>query len=135
MADEGRWQKAFFGENGPVTVNKFTTTKWWQPPLKVLLIPFRRELTADWLAPVLRVGTTGADEHVIGPRATIIEPQHDGELFFYVNDVVLGIPYWYDIFYRGNVGKGRLVIAPIAAVPSGDIIHPPTLERDKAHER
>jgi hypothetical protein len=76
----------------------------------VVATPMRRILSADWLRPITRIGAHSHEEYVLGANSTMIEPQHSGELFLYVNDAVLGLPavfglpgLW-DFFYRNNVG-------------------------------
>jgi hypothetical protein len=81
-------------------------------PLVALLIPFRRNLTENWLTPLVRIGGIGADEYVVGPKGAVVTPRHGGELFFYVNDAVLGWPFSWDVFYGGNSGKATLKVTP-----------------------
>jgi hypothetical protein len=45
-----------------------------------------------------------------GKVESVIKPTRSGELFIFVNDAVLGIPHWYDVFYRNNRGTGRLTV-------------------------
>ena len=40
----------------------------------------------------------------------VIMPERSGELFLYVNDAVLPLPWVYDLFYRNNKGTASIVI-------------------------
>ena len=84
--------------------------------LMLLGVPLRRELTRPWFRLVLRYGATGGEEVFLDPDPengkveSVIKPTRSGELFIFVNDAVLGIPHWYDVFYRNNRGTGRLTV-------------------------
>ena len=39
-----------------------------------------------------------------------ITPNSTGELYFYVNDAVLAIPFLHDRFYRNNIGKAKVTV-------------------------
>ncbi len=45
-----------------------------------------------------------------------------GELFIYVNDAVLGFPWWEDLFYNNNSGTAKVTVTRIFA---DEIIKPP----------
>jgi uncharacterized protein (DUF2235 family) len=63
--------------------------------------PFRRVLSAGWFDPVVRVGATGSQQYLIDPVIGVeVSPKEDGEMFVFLNDIVVGLPYVYDIFYR-----------------------------------
>jgi uncharacterized protein (DUF2235 family) len=64
-------------------------------------VAFRRVLSAAWFDPVVQVGETGSQQYVIDPTSGLqFSPTRDGEAFLYLNNVVVGLPYVYDIFYR-----------------------------------
>jgi hypothetical protein len=71
----------------------------------VLAAPIRRVFGADWLTPIARIGAHSHEEYVLGANSTLIEPQHSGELFLYVNEAILGLPGLWDVFYRDNEGS------------------------------
>jgi hypothetical protein len=49
-------------------------------------IPLRRHLRVNWFVPIARVGSQGDEYFPLTRAITIIEPQTNGQLFFYVND-------------------------------------------------
>ena len=77
--------------------------------------PYRRLIWSNWFATILRVGGPGLEEHVLrscgsrnaGAWTTTFEPRSSGEVFLYVNDTVLGLPWIYDLFYRNNTAQPR----------------------------
>lgn len=80
----------------------------------------RRILFRPWFRLIARVGETGVDEYFLDPvpipnsepqayRATI-PAQRAGELFLYVNDAVIGLPWVYDVFYKNNKGKAKVTV-------------------------
>ena len=99
----------------PTQLGGFYTTDapaWYQRVLLMLAVPLRRELTRPWFRLVLRYGETGGEEVFLDPDPedrddqNVIRPTRKGELFIFVNDVVIGIPGLYDVFYRNNKGTG-----------------------------
>lgn len=103
----------------PSPLGGFYTTdapRWSQRAWLLLGVPLRRELTRPWFRLVLRYGATGGEEVFLDPDPengkveTVIRPTRSGELFIFVNDAVLGIPRWYDVFYRNNAGTARLTV-------------------------
>ena len=102
-----------------VPVGGFSTSDppvWYHRIRLGLLVPLRRELTQDWFRIVLRYGRVGGEEVFLDPDPedskieTNIRPTRDGELFIFVNDVVIGIPGLYGFFYRNNAGGGKLTL-------------------------
>jgi hypothetical protein len=68
---------------------------------KSIGVPFRRVLSAHWFDPIVKVGATGSQQYLIDPASGAeFSPTEDGEAFLFLNDVVVGLPYVYDIFYR-----------------------------------
>ncbi len=99
-------------------------------PVMWLGLPIRRHVSANWFAMMARVGPTrisGIDfrlERQAPPRCecppgptkytATIKVRRDGELFFYVNDLVVGWPGYFDYFYRlNNKGKASVLIEPL----------------------
>jgi hypothetical protein len=80
--------------------------------LQYLGVPYRRLMWSNWFSTVLRVGSTGFEEHLLHLKeenttdgviyTATFKPQRDGELFVFVNDSVIGLPGIYDYFYRSN---------------------------------
>jgi len=81
-------------------------------------VPLRRELIRPWYRVVARIGVTGGEENFLDPdsggaRFAISEKfkaTRDGELFLFVNDATIGIPGWYDVFYKNNRGSTRVLL-------------------------
>jgi len=88
------------------------STPVFSHPQMLLGVPIRRMLTELWFVPVVRIGRTGGDEHVLGVGANLIEPSNNGELFFFVNDAVIGLPGVWDYFYRNNGGTATISVRP-----------------------
>jgi hypothetical protein len=87
-------------------------------PMMWLGLPIRRLVGSNWFATILRVGNKGFGELVPpfakdrsgnGYTATF-KARKSGELFVYVNDTVVGIPGYFDVFYKNNKGKADLTI-------------------------
>jgi uncharacterized protein (DUF2235 family) len=95
-------------------------------PVMVLGLPIRRLLSSNWFAQIIRIGNRGFGETVLSydrnespacrcPAATsysaTFKARKSGELFAYVNDTVIGIPGYFDYFYRlNNKGKADLTL-------------------------
>ena len=92
-------------------------------PVMVLGLPIRRLLSSNWFAQIIRIGNKGFGEIVLSyerkegppPAATsytaTFRARRSGELFAYVNDTVIGIPGYFDYFYRlNNKGKADLTL-------------------------
>jgi uncharacterized protein (DUF2235 family) len=114
--DEPDPKKAKGIETGPqgFGTEKMTAAMW-------LGLPIRRLVGSNWFATVLRIGNKGFGEIVPtykreqSPRCqcpattvytTSFKARKSGELFVYVNDAVIGIPGYFDYFYRSN-NKGK----------------------------
>ncbi|KAA0069964.1 DUF2235 domain-containing protein [Tardiphaga sp. P9-11] len=88
-------------------------TQQWAFRSAILL---RRVLFRPWFRLIARIGETGVDEHFLDPiRMKGSEPSQyrakltaarDGELFLYVNDAVVGLPWIHSIFYGPNNNRG-----------------------------
>ena len=87
-------------------------TPWWSWR-HVVTLPLLRMFTRQWFAPVARVHATGVQDYVLGAGVTTIAPQTSGELFFYVNDAVLGVPWYWNVFYRNNRGTAKIIVTPV----------------------
>jgi uncharacterized protein (DUF2235 family) len=114
IVDALGWRKDWSRHLGPLsTADGYgVAAALLKAPVTTLLVPFRRKLAEDWLTPIVRIGPTGADEHIVRWGSATIRPRRSGELFFYVNDAVIGVPGLWSVFYAGNRGTGTLRIIP-----------------------
>lgn len=84
--------------------------------LQSLGAPYRRLIWSNWFATILRVGGPGLEEHLLdlelkdGTWTTTFEPRSSGEVFLYVNDAVIGVPWLYGLFYRNNSGTAEVTL-------------------------
>ena len=95
-----------------------TDLNWHQRARMTLLWPLKRAFIRPWFKVIARVGATGTDEEFLDPGPT--EPdnrhseniiaRHDGEIFFYVNDAVVALPWLTGVFYHGNLGEAEVTI-------------------------
>jgi len=84
-----------------------------------LLLPVKRHYRQPWLQPIARYSSIGSEldflEHDPSPSVTdiseVVQPKVTGELFFYLNDAVVGIPR-YQPFYGDNKGCVNFFIRP-----------------------
>jgi uncharacterized protein (DUF2235 family) len=90
-------------------------------PLMYLGLPIRRAAGEPWFRPFVRVGSWGADHHALHLRAEPsgasptrwvgeVTARTSGELFVYVNDSVVGLPWLADVFYRNNRGTATVIV-------------------------
>jgi uncharacterized protein (DUF2235 family) len=100
--------------------NEDEELSWYETIKHVVLTPLRRELFRPWFQMVARYGVSGGEEDFLDPDpdpkvkdiSEIIQPQIRGELFFYVNDAVIGFPWMFGIFYNDNHGCISVFIRP-----------------------
>lgn len=83
--------------------------------------PYKRLIWSNWFATILRVGGPGFEEHRLqlekgpdGGWTTTFMPRANGEVFLYVNDTVLSLPWIYDLFYKNNHGSAKVRIEKVA---------------------
>ena len=83
-----------------------------------LVTPLRRSWHGHWFTPIARVNNTGRERYGLDLHCAIgacengseggifisrkFTPQNDGELFLFVNDAVLALPYSWSHFYNGH---------------------------------
>lgn len=79
--------------------------------------PLKRTFIRPWFRVMARVGSTGNYEDFMdpdSPNASELKenfaPGRSGELFLYVNDAVLAVPWLQDFFYRNNAGEATVTI-------------------------
>ncbi len=79
-------------------------------------LPMRRELIRPWFRIVARTGSVGGEESFLDPDPKdhsieeVIRATRDGELFFFVNDAVIGVPGLTDAFYANNRGTAEITV-------------------------
>jgi uncharacterized protein (DUF2235 family) len=96
---------------------------WHMRFIRFAMLPLRRVFLREWFRPIARIGSTGNDEYFIDPenRTGLQDPQElrvnsvftarkDGELFLYVNDAAIGLPWFYDAFYSRNNGTADVIV-------------------------
>jgi hypothetical protein len=83
--------------------------------------PLRRVLFRPWFALMGRIGTTGLADVFLAPLPMTLDStekiykasfraQRSGELFLYVNDALVPLPWINDVFYRNNKGTATVLI-------------------------
>jgi hypothetical protein len=92
-----------------------TLPTMWDRAKMIIAVPLRRVLLRPWFRIIARVGETGTDEYFLDPDPSDIKsveipftPHRDGELYLYVNDVVL--PVYMDYFYWNNKGTAAVTV-------------------------
>jgi len=80
----------------------------------------RRILFRPWFRLIARIGETGVDEYFLdpvpvpdtGPQVykARFTAQRSGEIFLYVNDAVIGLPWLSDWYYKGNKGTAKVTV-------------------------
>ena len=85
-------------------------------------IPLRRVMFRPWFRLIARVGEEGVDEYFLDPLqekgngvpantySARIKADRDGELFLYVNDAVLGLPWLHSVFFANNNGTAKISV-------------------------
>ena len=90
-------------------------------PAFYLGVPLRRIIFRSWFRMIARVGERGVDEYFfldpvkgngITPNTYTAKFTADrsGEVFLYVNDAVIGLPWVHSLFYINNHGTARISI-------------------------
>ena len=100
--------------------NEGEELSWYETVKHVVLTPLRRELFRPWFQMVARYGVSGGEEDFLDPDpdpkvkdiSEIMQPQIRGELFFYVNDAVVGFPGLFGALYNDNQGCISVFIHP-----------------------
>lgn len=80
----------------------------------------RRILFRPWFRMIARVGETGVDEYFLDPvpvpntnpqvYKARFTAQRSGEIFLYVNDAVIGLPWLSERYYKGNKGATKITV-------------------------
>jgi hypothetical protein len=89
---------------------------WPSDIAKYALFPMRRMLNGDWHSFIVRIGNYG-DEHYVFKESTEIKPKASGEIFLFVNDMVVAVPKAYSVLHsRTGTAKLRVRVSK-AALP------------------
>lgn len=115
MNEDEPWED----DGGSATPSGYRTStmKGFEKARSYATILLRRILFRPWYRLIARAGDTGVDEYFLDPipvtnsnpqayRDTF-KPNRSGEVFLYVNDAVIGLPWVYDWFYRGPHHSGK----------------------------
>jgi hypothetical protein len=86
----------------------------------VAAMPLRRDYFRRWFTVVARVGATGLNEDFLDPsKSDPSKPGYygeteriktDGELFLYVNEAGIALPWIYGLFYNHHHGTARIEV-------------------------
>jgi hypothetical protein len=89
----------------------------WGSAWQVPGIPFKRLIWSNWFRPIVRVGSTGLEEHIPAFLPDSSDPKrwtgqfvarNDGEVFIYVNDTSIFAPWLLHFFYDNNQGSAKI---------------------------
>jgi uncharacterized protein (DUF2235 family) len=73
-------------------------------------VPFRRALGLHWFVPIVRVGATGFQYHVLSPAPAVFVARRSGPLFFFVNDAVMPLPAWGRLYENNTGARAWLIV-------------------------
>jgi hypothetical protein len=107
--------------NFPTTPSGFRTADlghWWAKIAMYTTMPLRRIIFRRWFTVIARIGTTGVYEDFLDPKkvghntylGVTERTKRGGELFLYVNEAVVALPWVSKIFYKNNKGEARVEI-------------------------
>ena len=117
VSNESKWKNDKF----PTDPRGYRTAQsdWWSIFPSYAAMPLRRVIFRRWFTVIARIGATGSYEDFLDPRVSD-EPnvfcgvtevtKRRGELFLYVNDAIIPVPWISNIFYGDNVGGANIVI-------------------------
>jgi hypothetical protein len=98
----------------PASPGGFEKSTWTQ----LAGVPFKRLIWSNWFAPIIRVGDSGLEEHLPDFQresatsdlwSAKFVARSDGEVFVYVNDTSIFLPWLLTHFYSNN--KGTAVVS------------------------
>jgi hypothetical protein len=125
MTDKTDWSKAGLESSSIKPGPGGFWTPLFERPLWLFLLPLRRNASQPWFKPIIRLGDTRFEEFPMGTSGRSVEiivPKRnkslyksDSNMYFYVNDAVIGFPYVWDVFYRKNRGTAFLSIKDVTA--------------------
>lgn len=97
----------------PASPAGFAKSTWGQ----LAGIPYKRLIWSNWFAPIIRVGGPGLEEHLPEFRQdasngniwrATFTARGDGEVFVYVNDTSVFLPWLFTSFYDNNTGRAAV---------------------------
>jgi hypothetical protein len=98
----------WFDSTIPADPRGFEESSWAQ----LWGVLYKRLIWSNWFAPIVRVGGPGLEEHLPdfkdegnGNWTASFTPRSDGEVFVYVNDTSIFLPWLFHAFYDNNQGK------------------------------
>jgi hypothetical protein len=89
-------------------------------------MPLRRDYFRCWFTVLARVGTSGLNEDFLDPsKRDPSKPDSpyygetgriktDGELFLYINEAGIALPWIYGLFYQNHHGTARIEVQGLA---------------------
>jgi uncharacterized protein (DUF2235 family) len=110
---------AWIDKDIPTDPNGFVLGAWRQ----IGGIPFKRLIWSNWFKPIVRVGSTGFEEHVPAFTQDTRDPKKwtaqfvarsDDEVFIYVNDTSIFAPWLIHVFYDNNRGSAAVSMRRIS---------------------
>ena len=84
---------------------------------KLAMLPLRRKLARPWFVVIARVNNHGDEEYPLTTGTNEITPTRDGELYFYVNEAVVGM-LGYGRYYSDNKGTATIKITKVGETPA-----------------
>jgi uncharacterized protein (DUF2235 family) len=102
----------------PSNPEGFEKSTWMQ----LAGIPFKRLIWSNWFAPIVRVGGSGLEEHLPDFKresatsnlwTAKFTARSDGEVFIYVNDTSIFLPWLFTYFYSNNEGTALVSLKKI----------------------
>jgi uncharacterized protein (DUF2235 family) len=103
----------------PAGFRSASAPEWWRAPLLYAALPLRRVLFRPWFLILGRIGPMGNAEYFLDPVRLRDRPnvyqgsfvsERSGELFFYVNESVIALPFLSSVFYDNNKGKALITV-------------------------
>jgi uncharacterized protein (DUF2235 family) len=92
-------------------------SNWRDLPWLTLATPMRRELIHPWFKIILKVGALRSEQYVLDNPTTVITPRRTDQVFLFVNDGIVGLPWVYAWFYRHNSGKATITVKVLKTAP------------------
>jgi uncharacterized protein (DUF2235 family) len=119
ISPESPWANDDF-QTTPGGFRTATLPSWDNKLFMAATLPQRRVIFRRWFSLLARIGSTGVAETFLDPelvsgasntyQGVIRSAERSGELFLYVNESVVPLPWISDIFYWNNRGSAEVVI-------------------------
>jgi uncharacterized protein (DUF2235 family) len=102
-----------------VVVDAEPPTVW--RPLSLLTTPFKRVWNRPWFRIIAQIGESGSEQEYLDADPDfsvdrineVIRPTRSGELFLYINDVVISFPGLESAGFRTGIGSAHVTIKPM----------------------